>query len=102
MAVAYTMEFEGATLEQYDRVLELMGLDADDARLPEGAVFHWVAPTADGIVVVDVWESDAQFERFAEEQITPFSRQAGIANPPSITRHDVHNVLTASKIASAV
>ena len=42
MAVAFKMKFEGATLEQYDRVMELMGLDQGDTS-PEGAVFHWVA-----------------------------------------------------------
>ena len=30
MAVAFEMRFEGATLEQYDRVMELMGLDQGD------------------------------------------------------------------------
>jgi hypothetical protein len=57
MAVAYTMEFEGATLEQYDQVMKLMGL-TEGGEPPEGAIFHWVAPTEDGIIVVDVWESD--------------------------------------------
>ena len=35
MAVAFKMKFEGATLEQYDRVMELMGLDQGDTS-PEG------------------------------------------------------------------
>jgi len=54
MAVAFEMRFEGATLEQYDRVMELMGLDQGDTS-PDGLVFHWAAATDDGIVVVDVW-----------------------------------------------
>ena len=68
MAVAFKMKFEGATLEQYDRVMELMGLDQGDTS-PEGAVFHWVAPTK-RIIVVDVWESDEQFNN------SPRSRSA--------------------------
>jgi hypothetical protein len=94
MAVAYTMEFEGATLEQYDQVMKLMGL-TEGGEPPEGAIFHWVAPTEDGIIVVDVWESDEQFDRFAEEQIGPTTARAGITSSPEVTRHEVHNLLGA-------
>ncbi len=90
MAVAVVLEFEGGTLEQYDRVMELMGLAPGDD-LPEGGVFHWVTQTDDGIRVTDVWETREQFERFAAEQIGPYSQQAGIPNPPQIVYHDVHN-----------
>jgi hypothetical protein len=47
------MDFPGATLEQYDRVLELMGL-TPGGRAPPGALFHWVTQTDEGIRVVDV------------------------------------------------
>ena len=99
MAVAYEMRFEGATLEQYDEILELMGLRDGVADL-DGAVFHWVAKIDDGLVVVDVWESDEQFSRFAEEQIGPYSRQVGIPNPPVTTRYEVHNTLAGVRVAS--
>ena len=98
MAVAFKMKFEGATLEQYDRVMELMGLDEGDSS-PEGAVFHWVAPTDNGLIVVDVWESDEQFNKFAEEQIGPYTQQVGIPNPPTVTRYDVHNTLVGEAAA---
>ena len=67
-----------------------MGLDQGDTS-PEGAVFHWVAATDDGLIVVDVWESDEQFNQFAAEQIGPFTAQVGIEEPPTITRYEVHN-----------
>ncbi len=93
MPVAVVMDFEGGTLEQYDRVMELMGLEARG--LPDGAVLHFVVQTDDGIRVTDVWETREQFEQFAAEQIGPFSQQAGIPNPPSTQYHDVHNHMTA-------
>ena len=99
MAVAFKMKFEGATLEQYDRVMELMGLDQGDSS-PDGAVFHWVSATNDGIVVVDVWESDEQFNKFAEEQIGPYTQQVGIPAPPVITRYEVHNTLVGDAAAN--
>ena len=98
MAVAFEMRFEGATLEQYDRVMELMGLDQGDTS-PDGAVFHWCAKTDDGIVVVDVWEIDEQFNDFAKEQIGPFSQQVGIS-PPVVTRYEVHNTLVGDAAAN--
>lgn len=99
MAVAFEMRFEGSTLEQYDRVMELMGLDQGDTA-PEGAVFHWVSATDNGIVVVDVWESDEQFNHFAETQIGPHTQSVGLPAPPVITRYEVHNTLVGEAAAS--
>ena len=92
MAVAVEMNFRGATLDQYDQVIEKMGLSAGDVT-PPGAIFHWVAKTDDGIRVVDVWETREQFDRFAAEQIGPYSEEAGIPAPPELSYHDVHNTL---------
>lgn len=98
MAVAYKMKFQGGTLAQYDQVIERMGLGGD-APAPEGAIFHWVAKTDDGLLVVDVWESDESFNAFAQEQIVPFTQEAGLPEP-KIVRHEVHNMLVGSRIAA--
>jgi hypothetical protein len=92
--VAIEMNFKGATLEQYDKVVELMGLTSGN--IPLGAIFHWTAATDDGIRVVDVWESREVFDRFSQEQIGPFSQQAGITEPPETTYREVHNHLPRS------
>jgi hypothetical protein len=91
MAVGVVLDFPGGTLDQYDRVIELMGLERGKP-LPDGGLFHWVAATGDGIRVTDVWETREKFERFAQEQIGPFSQQAGLAEP-QISFHDAHNYL---------
>jgi hypothetical protein len=101
MAVAFKMKFEGATLEQYDQVMELMGLTHNGPG-PDGAIFHWVAPIEGGILVVDVWESDAQFDKFAQEQIGPYTAQVGIPSAPKITRFEVHNIFVPSSTAALV
>jgi hypothetical protein len=93
MAVAIEMRFTGATLDQYDEVMRLMDLGDTP---PDGALFHWVAPTDDGILIVDVWETMEQFDRFAREQIGPRSQEAGITAPPEMTTHAVHNTLSAA------
>ena len=92
MAVAIEMNFKGATLEQYDQVLDLMGLAAG-IPAPPGALFHWCAKTDDGMHIVDVWETQEQFDAFAAAQIGPFSQQVGIPNAPETRVYEVHNYL---------
>ena len=92
MAVAIVMDFEGATLDQYDQILEKMGLTPGGGT-PPGAIFHWVTATDDGIRVVDVWETQEVFDQFAAEQIGPYSAEVGIEGPPDMTVHQVHNHL---------
>jgi len=88
MAVGFILDFPGATTDQYDQVLEKMGLEG---HLPAGALFHAAGEGPDGLRVVDVWESDEAFQRFAEEQIGPFSAEVGIAEP-NITRIEEHRI----------
>jgi hypothetical protein len=95
MAVAVELNFPGATLEQYDQVIKKMGL-RQGGPMPDGGISHWVTKTDDGFRVVDVWESKEQFERFAQEQIGPLSREAGIEQQPEIRFVEVHNYLIRS------
>jgi hypothetical protein len=94
MAIAVVIDFEGGTLDQYDRVVELMGFRPGGSGAP-GGLFHWATRTDDGIRVTDVWTDKATFETFAREQIMPFTQQAGFTEAPKITFHEVHNYLTA-------
>ncbi len=91
--IAVVLNFPGGTLEQYDRVIALMNFKPGGPGGP-GAMFHWVTSTDDGIRVTDVWNSREQFDRFAEEQIGPYTQQVGLP-APELTFHDVHNYLTA-------
>ena len=93
MAIAVEMDFSGATLDQYDQVLEKMGLTQGGSG-PPGAISHWVTKTDDGIRVVDVWESKEVFERFAQEKIEPYTREVGFAGEPEVRFYDVHSYLT--------
>ena len=87
------MEFEGATLNQYDEVIKRMGFRPQGPGAP-GGLFHWVAATDTGIRVTDVWETREQYEEFAAEQIGPITQAVGIPGPPTVTVHEVHNSLT--------
>jgi hypothetical protein len=91
MPVAIEMKFPGATLDQYDQVIELMGLQSGN--IPPGAISHWVSETDDGLRIVDVWESREVFDKFAQEQIGPYTAQVGITGQPEMTYRNVHNHL---------
>jgi hypothetical protein len=93
MAVAVQLDFEGATLEQYDEICKLMGLTPQGPG-PAGSISHFATLTDSGLRVVDVWESKERFEQFAQEQIGPFSQQAGLTTPPQIQFFEVHNYFT--------
>lgn len=93
MAVAVQMDFDGATLAQYDDVCRRMGLEPRGPG-PAGAISHFATMTDSGLRVVDVWETKEQFEKFAQDQIGPLSQDAGIPAPPRIQFFDVHNYFT--------
>ncbi len=93
MAIAVQMEFSGATLAQYDQVIQKMGFHTGGPGAP-GGLFHWVTKTDGGIRVVDVWESRDQFEKFSQDKVQPLTAQVGITEPPKVTFFEVHNYLT--------
>ncbi len=93
MAVGIVMDFNGATLEQYDRVIEKMHL-TPGGQGPPGALFHWCAATDSGIRVVDVWQTREQYDAFARDQIGPITTEVGLPGPPDVTFHDVHSYFT--------
>ena len=94
MAVGVVLEFQDATLDQYDQVVEKMGFRPGGPAAP-GGMFHWVTKTDGGFRVTDVWTDRETFEKFAQEQIGPYSQEAGITSPPQITFYEVYNYLTA-------
>jgi hypothetical protein len=78
MAHAFIMEFDGATLAQYDAIMVDMDLGG---RLPPGALFHAAGATDTGLLVCDVWESAEGFQAFAEAKIGPLSAKHGVGEP---------------------
>ncbi|MCU1462319.1 MAG: hypothetical protein JWO37_2394 [Acidimicrobiales bacterium] len=92
MTVAVQMDFAGGTLEQYDEICGKMGLTPKGPG-PAGAISHFATTTDAGLRVVDVWETKEQFEKFAQDQIGPFSQEVGIS-PPTMQFFDVHNYFT--------
>jgi len=70
MAVGVLVDYRGVTLDQYDEVVEIMGL-LPGGPPPSGVLFHCVTKTDDGIRIIDVWESRRALFEFQEETIEP-------------------------------
>ena len=90
MSILLLMNAPGASTEAYDRTNELMGIRGDtDA--PPGLVSHCCGVDDQGIVAVDVWESEEALNRFFEERLGAALAQTGLAATPRIM--PVHNLI---------
>jgi hypothetical protein len=77
MAVVVLMEIKGMTQAQYDQANAAMG-----NKLPPGCLSHAACTVHGGMQMVDVWESQAAFEKFAQETLAPMGAAIGMTSPP--------------------
>jgi len=89
MAVLMILELPGATVEQYERTNEILGISDDDSA-PEGLISHHMGLTDDGLFVADVWDSPESLERFMES-VGPAMQEAGAPEGPPPRVLPVHN-----------
>ena len=91
MAVGMLMQSSEITAELYDSVME--HLDWKEQELPAGFISHHAGPTKDGWLIFDVWESQEDFERFAQESLGPAMAAATGGQPPSVEPQfiSIHN-----------
>ena len=93
MAVVMKMRWDGATREQYEEARAKVGWEVSQ---PSGGHAH-VCWFADGAMhVVDVWDSEADFNRFAEERLMPTVQEIGIPGQPQVEMHPAHALHIAS------
>ncbi|HEY7354871.1 MAG TPA: hypothetical protein VH590_00350 [Ktedonobacterales bacterium] len=76
MAVVVQMESKGLTVQQYDQANAMMG-----GKLPPGCLTHAAYVVPGGMHFVDVWESQAAFEKFAQETLSKMAQALGMPQP---------------------
>ncbi|WP_328535147.1 hypothetical protein [Streptomyces sp. NBC_00344] len=97
MAIVVVLDMPGMTQAQYEQSAEkVAGRPGPVKSLADwpvaGLISHTAAPTGDGWLVVDVWESDEAFQQFGET-IVPMLQELGVADvQPRI--YPVFNVVT--------
>jgi hypothetical protein len=67
MAVGMLVQIPGGTQEFYESVMS--NLDWDNAPKPAGFISHHAAVDSDGLVVFDTWESQQDWENFAQGRL---------------------------------
>jgi hypothetical protein len=96
MAIGVQVDYRGVTLEQYDEVVEIMGL-LPGGPPPSGVLFHCVTETDVGIRIIDVWESREALQKFQDEEIGLVFRKIGVTTPPETAFFEVHNYYVTRK-----
>ncbi|HEY2778119.1 MAG TPA: hypothetical protein VGI77_09465 [Gaiellaceae bacterium] len=89
MAVARVFEGKGWTPDQYDALIEELGLDGKAA---PGVLFHWAERTDEGMRAIDVYESREVADRLVSERVGPAAQRLGLPLP-EISEHEVHAYL---------
>jgi hypothetical protein len=94
MSVMMLLKIQGGTLEQYDQATkEVFDGTLTPSILPEGLLSHVCVKTDDGIKVIDVWESQANFEAFGAK-LAPALQRAHISETQP-KYYEVHNFFKA-------
>jgi hypothetical protein len=89
MAVAMLLEWPGQTQEQYEQLMKLVGWKPIRPRVDSSTS---PAPCPGGWRVVDIWESEEAFERFAGERPIPAVQQVGVPDMPNPEFYPIEGV----------
>lgn len=97
MAIAYVQEFDAGsdrTTTNYDWVAERLGVESDP---PKGCIVHTAGFDGDTFRIFEVWESEAAWERFRDERLTPLVQElmgSGAAGGPPAreSTYELHDV----------
>lgn len=89
VAVAMLVENPEGSQEIYEKIRGQLGLDG-----PAGGIFHAAGPSPNGgWRVLEVWESEEDARRFAQERIMPAFDAAGIPRPQPPQVWQLHNYM---------
>ena len=88
MAVVLTLNWQGITKEQYDRLRAIVDWENEPAT---NGIFHVAWWDGDTMGIVDVWESQQDWQTFFDERLSPHFAAVGVTGQPDAQFHDVHS-----------
>lgn len=87
MSIVMQMYWPEVTREQYEAVRKDVGWERDT---PRGAKYHVAWFATDGFHVIDVWESQEDFDKFMQARLAPGVQRAGIQGQPKVQFSPAH------------
>jgi len=87
MATVMVMHWPGLAKKDYDDVRREVNWEGN---APAGGKYHVAWETADGINVVDVWESGQRFEQFLQNRLMPAVQKLKIPGQPRVDLFEAH------------
>ncbi|MFJ9367301.1 hypothetical protein ACIRRA_23170 [Nocardia sp. NPDC101769] len=91
MAVLGIIDVHGFTTEQYDAVVDHMGVEGHAL----GSIYlHLAAQTADGLRIVEIWDDKDEFEKFIDTTLFPAMAALNPDQTHTVTVLPLHNVFT--------
>lgn len=90
MPIAMMVDNPDGSQEDYDQILDQVGLDG-----PAGGVLHVAGPSpSGGWRVIEVFESEDAAKRFVTEHLVPAFQAIGASPPPPPELWPVHHHMT--------
>ncbi len=93
MAIALFIEFPGGTLQQYETIMQNLGMELhSNKNIPDGLISHIVYSGEGSLRVIDVWESRQHFDKFLRDRLGPALRNTGLPEP-RVNEYELYNVM---------
>ena len=100
MAVVMQMRWAGISRDDYDQAVEAVGWERDPAT---GGRNHIAWFDDDALHVIDVWDSEEDFNRFAQDRLMPGLAAAGLLEgkgEPEVTFAPLHRQWSPDQVAA--
>jgi len=84
MSEVLVLEVAGGTADQYEAVNKILNVDqgaGEQGDWPEGLHSHVAATSETGMLVIEVWESQAAHAAFMNSRLGPALAEAGVPQP---------------------
>jgi hypothetical protein len=86
--VVMTMNVTGLTHKEFRATLDEMGVE----ERPEAGIYQHIShPTETGFRIIEVWDSQTEFEAFAKRRLIPALTKLGIERETTIAFQPLHN-----------
>ncbi len=89
MPVVYFFDFDDATVNDHDQILKELNLGG---KPPSGQLCHIAYEDGGRLHVVDVWENEADYERFLKDKLLKAFEKHQMTQPRT-RKYPVHNTL---------